>query len=344
MRRRLATGLAAVAMVVGGSALAGGLSAGATTVVVPTITVSPSIGLTNAQVVTVTGTGFTPGATVAAVQCNGAATTEAGCNITSPALIIVNATGGFTDANFAVATGTVGNGACGTTATNATCLISVGTTSGTLLTFTTISFASGPGVSISPSTGLTSGQAVTVTGSGFTAGDSLYAVECVSTATTEAGCDTGTATPITASSTGTLPSTTFKVATGAIGTGGTCGTSPTDYGSCVIEVANITGGDKSYASIDFVGLAAAAVPAPTAIRVTASGVPGKTVAAAITGRNFTAVARITGGPGSTISVTSVSKSVVRVKIKESASAKKGTGTLVIHFKDGKSAHVKYTVK
>jgi hypothetical protein len=182
-----------------------------------------------------------------------------------------------------------------------------------------------------------------VTGGGFTAGDSLYAVECLETATTEAGCDTATAAPITASSTGTLPSSTFKVVPVTLSSG-TCGTSATDYSGCVIEVANITGGDRGYASIDFVAPAVIATPPPTAIRVTASGVPGKTVAAAITGKNFTAVAKITGSAGSTISVTGVSKTMLHVKIKESATAKKGNGTLVIHFKDGKTARVKYSVK
>jgi hypothetical protein len=343
MRRRLVTSFAAVAVAVGGIAFAGGLSAGAATVVVPTITVSPSIGLTNSQVVTVTGAGFSPNASVAAVECNGTATTEAGCDITSPALITVNATGGFSDTNFTVATGAIGNGTCGTSAADATCLISVGTTTGALLTFATISFASGPGVSIAPSTGLTNGQAVTVTGAGFTASDSLYAVECLSTATTEAGCDIATATPVTASATGTLPSTMFKAVTGTVGNG-TCGTSATNYTGCVIEVANIMGGDKGYASIDFVAPAVIATPPPTATRVSASGVPGKTVAAAITGKNFTAVAKITGSAGSTISVTGVSKTVLHVKIKESAAAKKGNGTLIIHFKDGKTARVKYSVK
>jgi hypothetical protein len=147
---------------------------------------------------------------------------------------------------------------------------------------------------------------------------------------------------VTASSTGTLPATTFKVVTGTVGNG-TCGTTATNYNGCIIEVANLKEADRADVSIDFSPSVAVILP-PSATRVTASGVPGRTVAAAITGKNFTAVAKITGAAGSTITVTSVSKTVVRVKIKESTSAKKGTGTLVIHFKDGKTARVKYSVK
>lgn len=341
--RKIATSIAALAMMAGGMAFVGAIGSGAATVSVPTITITPSSGLTNGQVVTVTGTGFTPNASVAAVECNGSALTAAGCNTTAPNILSVDASGDFSDTNFAVATGTVGNGTCGTSATDATCLISIGTTSGALLTFATMSFASGPGLSASPTTGLTNGQAVTLTGNNFTPGDTLYAVECLATATTPAGCDTATATPITASSTGTLPQTSFKVVTGTVGNG-SCGTSATNFNGCIIEVANAKEVDRADSNIDFVAPAVTAVPAPVAIRVTASAVPGASVAAAITGRNFTAVARITGAAGSTVSVTGVSKTVLRVKIKESASAKKGTGTLVIHFKDGKTARVKYSVK
>jgi hypothetical protein len=332
-------------MAVGGSALAGGFSASAATAVVPTMHVSSSIGLSNNQKISITGSGFTPNeSSLVAVECDGLTTTAANCDVSSPVPLTVNASGDVAPTSFTVSTGPVGTGTCGTSATDSTCLVAIGEiATGTLVTVASISFASGPGVSVSPSTGLTYGQAVTLTGSNFKPGDSLYAVECLITATTAFECDQETAVPITASASGTLPSTTFTVRTGNIYRSDSCGTSPSDYEACVIEVATVTGGDKAFATIDFAVPAVAASPPPTATRVTASGVPGKTVAATIVGKNFTAVATITGGAGSTISVTGVSKSVVHVKIKESASAKKGTGTLVIHFKDGKIVRVKYSV-
>jgi hypothetical protein len=343
--RKIATSIAALAMLAGGMAFVGAIGSGAATVSVPTITISPNLALTNGQKVSITGSGFTANeSSLVAVECNGAATTEAGCNVAAPAPLTVDANGNIAASTYVVATGTIGNGTCGTSATDATCIISIGSiATGKLVTFATFSFASGPGLSVSPSTGLANGQAVTLSGSNFTPGDTLYAVECLATATTPAGCDTASATPVTASSTGTLPQTSFKVVTGAVGNG-SCGTNATNYNGCIIEIANPTESDRADSNIDFVAPAVTAVPAPVAIRVTASAVPGASVAAAITGRNFTAVARITGAAGSTVSVTGVSKTVLRVKIKESASAKKGTGTLVIHFKDGKTARVKYSVK
>ncbi len=343
--KRVVTSVATIAMLLGGLGIAGAVSASAAATVVPTITITPNVGLTNGQDISITGTGFAPNTTLAGVECNGQASAAAGsvgCAIAAPDLIMTSASGGFTS-SFYVATGTIGNGTCGTSAADALCFIAIGTESGTLLADASIAFGTGPGVSVTPSTGLTNGQSVTITGSNFTAGDSVYAVECLLTATTEAGCDTSTATPITVSSTGTLPSTTFKVATGAIGNG-TCGTTVTNYASCIIEVATLTGTDRGVSTIDFAGPAVATPPSPSATRVSGTAVIGKSVAAVVFGKNFTAVSKVTGGPGSTVSVTGVSSATLHVKITESAHAKAGSYTLVIAFKDGKTARVKYTVK
>jgi hypothetical protein len=342
--------VATIAMVLGGFAVAGSLNAGAATVSVPSITISPSIGLTNGQSVTITGTGFAPNeASLVAVECNETALAvgEAGCNVGAIDPITVSASGDFTS-TFVVATGAIGTGSgagsCGTTAADANCFISVGSTAtGANVAGASINFSTGPGVAISPSTGLTNGASVTITGSGFADGDSVYAVECLETATSEAGCDTSTATPIAVSSTGTLPSTTFKVVAGTVGTG-TCGTTATNYDGCIIEVANLADTDVGFATIDFSVPAVTTVPAPSATRVSGTAVIGKSVAAVVIGKNFTAVSRVTGGAGSTIAVTGVASTALHVKITESAHARAGSYTLVILFKDGKSARVKYTVR
>lgn len=120
------------------------------------------------------------------------------------------------------------------------------------LTTATAQAATASTVVVTPSTALANGQTVVVTGSGFTAGDSVYALECLATATTSAGCDTATlAGPLTVSATGTLPSTTFKVVTGVISGTATCGTSATDLGGCSIDVANASNGDAGTAPITF---------------------------------------------------------------------------------------------
>lgn len=209
-----------------------------------------------------------------------------------------------------------------------------------------------PTITITPSTGLTNDASVTITGSGFTANDSVYAVECLATATSAAGCDTATATPITVGADGLLPTTKFKVVTGTVGTG-TCGTSSSNLGNCVIEVANIAGGDAGATPISFKAPTTTTPtttttttprPAPRATRTIGFAVRGKTVVITVVGSHFTAVSRVSGPAGATISVKSVTASKLTLKIKEAANARKGTFTLTIHFKSGKTATVKYTVK
>ncbi len=342
--KRILSGVAAVAMAAGGLALFGVASVGAATVYTPTITVSPNTGLTNGESVTITGSGFMPSeASLIAVECIATATSAAGCNTTTFAPVTVSADGDFTVPTFDVTTGPIGTGTCGTSAADATCAISVGSTAtGAVAAFAIIGFNTGPNVALSPSTGLTNGGSTSITGVGFTPGDTVYAVECALYATSEAGCDTGTATPITVSSTGALPATSFKVVAGTVGTG-TCGTSAANYDGCIIEVANIMGADAGFTTFDFVAPAVTTPPPPSATRVSGKAVPGRSVAAAIIGKNFTAVAKITGGPGAVVAVTSVSSGAIRVTIKEPATAKKGTYALTIHFKSGKTARVNYTV-
>jgi Neocarzinostatin family len=342
--KRIMTSLATVAIVFATVSLAGTIGASAATSAVPSITISPSIGLTNNQEVTITGTGFAPNeASLVAVECNATATSVTGCNTSAPDPLTVSATGGFTS-TFYVLTGTVGNGSCGTSAANAACVISIGSaTTGALVAYSLFSFATGPGVAVSPSTNLANGQSVTITGSDFTPGDSVYAVECLETATSEAGCDTGTATPITVNSTGTLPSTSFSVVTGTVGTG-TCGTSATNYDDCIIEVANIKGTDAGVASIDFVAPSITVAPAPKATRVDGFALVGRTVVISILGRDFTAGPKIIGHAGTAVTVLGHTSSRITVRVRVVASAKKGTYNFIIQFASGKRTSVHYSVK
>jgi hypothetical protein len=353
------SGVAVIALMLGGMAYIGVFGAGATAT--PTISITPNTGLVNSQSVQVTGSGFTPNqglGTMAAVECVATATTSAGCDTVHYVLVTSDASGDVNFA-FAVETGTVGNGTCGTSATDATCLISVGTVSTqTTLAANTITFATGgatttttttipttttttassPTVQVSPSTGLSKGESVIVTGTGFKAGDSVFAVECLATATSQAGCDVATATPITVGADGTLPTTTFKVVTGTVGTG-TCGTSSANLGKCIVEVANPTATDVGFAPITF---KAPKATAPRATKTTGSAVPGKTVVITVAGSHFTAVSKVTCV--GTVSVRLVTATKLTLSIKEAATVKKGTYTMTIHFKSGKTATVKYAVK
>jgi hypothetical protein len=214
-----------------------------------------------------------------------------------------------------------------------------------VVAYSVISFASGPGVAVSPGTNLTNltnGATVAITGADYPPGLPVYAVECLATSTTEAGCDTGTATPITVSSTGTLPSTSFKVVTGTIGNG-TCGTSARNYDACVIEVATITGTDVGVATIDFAA-PRVTVAAPKATRVDGFAILGRTVDITILGKNFTAGPRVIGHAGTVVTVLSHTSAKIDVKVREVAGAKAGHYSLIIQFSSGKRTSIGYTVK
>ncbi len=250
--KRLFASVMSLALAAGSLGLLGAPTASASST--PTLTITPNTGLTSNEAVTIAGSGFAPGASLAAVECIGTATTTTGCNLNAIAPIGVSSSGTFS-MSFYVQTGPIGSGTCGTSATDTHCLIAVGTLAGTLVASGPITFAvpsstpAGPSITVSPSTGLKNGDTVTITGSGFTPGDSLYALECLATATSAAGCNAAGATPITANSDGTLPSTTFKVTTGTIGTG-TCGTTAANVRDCVITVATVTGTDAAQETIE----------------------------------------------------------------------------------------------
>lgn len=159
------------------------------------------------------------------------------------------------------------NKTCTTKATK--CKVS-GLTNGTAYTFTVVaknsvgasprskasnkvtpsSGTSSPQLKVSPNTSLTNGESVTVSGSGFKANDQVYVVECLTNASGESNCDIATATPVTITATGSLPSTSFKVVTGTVGNG-TCGTSSSDLDSCDVSAGNASGGDSATAAITF---------------------------------------------------------------------------------------------
>lgn len=109
-----------------------------------------------------------------------------------------------------------------------------------------------PTLVVSPAGVLRSGERVTVTGSGFTPDDQVYLVECLRDASGEGGCDVSTATPVTTTSSGHLPATTFTIVAGAIGNS-TCGTTPSNRDRCAVSAGNASGGDSAVAPISIAG-------------------------------------------------------------------------------------------
>ena len=162
--KRVLTGVAAMAMVAGGLSFFGVTSAGAATYA-PIITISPNTDLTNGETVYVTGSGFQPNeASLIAVECVATATSATGCDTTSFAPVSINSSGDMTTLTFVVSTGTIGSGTCGTSAADATCAISVGSSAtGKVAAFQTIGFNTGPNVAVTPQTGVIDGSTVSVT-------------------------------------------------------------------------------------------------------------------------------------------------------------------------------------
>jgi len=85
-------------------------------------------------------------------------------------------------------------------------------------------------------------------------------------------------------------------------------------------------------------------PAPKAVRVSGVAVHGRTVVLTITGRNFTGGPRVTGPRGTTARVIRATSSRLTVRVKESASLRKGRYTLTIKFASGKRTSIHYIVR
>jgi hypothetical protein len=110
--------------------------------------------------------------------------------------------------------------------------------------------AAGPSITITPNTALTNGEAVSIVGAGYAAGDTLFALECLATATNVTGCDTGTAVPVTEAADGTFTQP-FDVKTETTIGSSSCGTTATDLSNCIIEVATMSQSDVAGAPITF---------------------------------------------------------------------------------------------
>jgi hypothetical protein len=104
---------------------------GAGAAAIPKLVVTPSTGLTNHKIVTVSGTGFKPKDNVYITECQANAKGEAGCDIFTALPAKISAKGVLAKTKFKLVTGTVGNGKCGTATSNLKkCAVSVGNASG----------------------------------------------------------------------------------------------------------------------------------------------------------------------------------------------------------------------
>ncbi len=273
--KRISLVVAATALALGG-ALVGAVSASAHPVAhaTPVLTVTPNTDLANGQTVQLSGTGFPPSSTtLVALECNKNGTTVIDCDINNLSPVTVDASGNLTG-TFTVKTGTIGSTTCGTSAADASnCAVIIGdsstytleanavitfasgstgtTTTTTQPTTTTTQPTTGPRrLKVAPSTNLRNGQSVKISGSGFKAGDQLYAVECVVGAKGQSGCNMATLKAVKANASGAFGPVAFKVRTGKVGNG-VCGTTKANKKHCTISIANASKGDSAVVKIAF---------------------------------------------------------------------------------------------
>ncbi len=97
----------------------------------PKLVVTPFTGLKNHSSVTVSGTGFKPKDQVYITECQANAKGAGGCDILTAVPVTITSKGALPKTKFKVITGTIGNGKCGTAASNLKkCAVSAGNASG----------------------------------------------------------------------------------------------------------------------------------------------------------------------------------------------------------------------
>jgi hypothetical protein len=238
----------------------------------PVIAVTPAVDLVHGQVVTVTGSGFTPSASIGMAQCDAAGTDTPDCDLSNVMYATADAAGDWS-ASFTVRR-VIHNaykeldcatapGACVISASN---LANIGGEDA----LAPISFDPSvpppppPVVGVAPSTELVDGQVVTVMGNGFTPNASIGMSQCDAAGTDTPDCDLSNVAYATADAAGDW-STSFTVrrliqnSYRAID----CGTAS---GTCIISASNLAniGGEDAGAPIGFA--------------MDGSGDPGTTVA------------------------------------------------------------------
>lgn len=264
--------------------------------------------------VTISGTGFTTGATIGKfVTVYGVADTGA-----SGTVVSVNTSGTQLVADITLPAPDV-NLSDGYTITNT----DGGTAVVTAFTTAALNIDSGPTITAVSPTSATADSTVafTITGTGFVANAS------VSSSTPNATCGTA----IVVSATSITASCTFLAA-------GSTATS--------LVVTNPDGGSATSAAV--LAAATTAPPAPKsphATKVHGFAVIGKTVTLTISGTGFYGKPRVTStGSGVRVAASHDSGTVLTVRISVSAKGHKGEHTLTITDADGKSCRINYLTK
>jgi hypothetical protein len=223
-------------------------------IVAKAISVSPTSGLKTRGKVRVSGSGLTPHEHVLIAECLVGATNLSMCDQANKETATANASGVLASTYLTLATGQIGEKACGTLASDlGACEVVVSSMAFTGEKTVPITFsrlAIGRTFSVTPSTHLRNGEVLTMSGSGFAPGDRVYYAECLVGAITEARCDLSTYKLAIISPWGVFPTTQLTVKAGQIG-GLNCGTDAGNLTACDVSVANSKLGDSAVADLTF---------------------------------------------------------------------------------------------
>ena len=272
---RIAVGVIATAAAVG-AALVPATQAFAAA---PSITVTvnepdPSLLAQDGDTVTVSGTGFPASTTVYVSECSTSTGTASNCDQTPADGGVTagstDASGAFTISNLVVRTETLGSASCGA---GDTCYVGATTdpTAPNPATNTAIGSFKFDRLQMTPRTGLTNGQSVSLTGGNFAANSQVYVSECTSLdpAQAQQKCDFNSVKVFPTDDKGAFTGA-YPVHTGVVGAdgstcnpGATCVLAATDN---ILDPANgnIGGGLITFANITPTSLSAKATKSSVA--------------------------------------------------------------------------------
>ena len=218
------------------------------------IVVAPASGLRAGSRVSVSGRGFTAHEHVVILECESGATSIAMCDRANEQSRVVDKNGVLAPVSFVVETGQIGQRICGMATSNLTsCELRVSKANFTQAKAVALGFVAPPSgrfFTVTPSTGLKKGEAITLSGSGFIPGDRVFYAECLAGSLNEARCDLATFKSVKITPEGKFPPTKLIVYAGQVGPG-SCGTDSGDLSACDVSVANSSLGDAAVANITF---------------------------------------------------------------------------------------------
>jgi hypothetical protein len=214
-KTRVTLGVVTVGAAIGAALVPATTAMAATPTLTVTVNTDPNATNLNAQsggTVTAVGSGYTPGATIALVQCSSVKPDGTGCD-QAPAdarLVPAGANGGFTVNDLVVTTGVKGTDgvSCGA---GSQCFVA-----GANIANTAEAAADDflfDNLQVSPRTGIKNGTALNLVGAGYTPGATVYVSECTSAVPADAlqKCDINSVETYTADATGAFTGVYHKV-------------------------------------------------------------------------------------------------------------------------------------